>query len=134
MTSPREPDPFAVVQSPASDAVKQHNIAFCVDRNAPYILCEWHTAFECLGILGSIYTLVIHLHPDARLVHVAKDAPARLNEHSMYVNNRDVLVRNTRVPYPVENYCFLPDDVVRAAPPAHPPPPSPAPAASAGYY
>ena len=129
MTSPREPDPFAVVQSPASDAVKQHNIAFCVDRNAPYILCEWHTAFECLGILGSIYTLVIHLHPDARLVHVAKDAPARLNEHSMYVNNRDVLVRNTRVPYTVENYCFLPDDVVRAAPSAHPPPPSPAPAA-----
>lgn len=129
MAQTRQPDPFAVVQCSASDAVEQHNIAFCVEQNAPYIRCEWHTAFECLGILGTIYSLVIHIAPDARLVHVAKDAASRLDEHSMYVNNRDILVRNTRVLYAVENYCFLPDGVVRTAPSARPPPPLPAPSA-----
>lgn len=113
------PYPFAVVQSPSSNIVQQHNIAFCVQHNAPYLLCEWHSAFECLGILGSLYALVIHIHPDVRITHVSKNAHVLLNDHSMYVNNRDIMIRNTRLPYAVENYCFLPEGVVRTVDSTH---------------
>lgn len=107
---------FAVVQQPASREIKDYNIASCVDHGAPYILCEWYSAFEAIGILNDTYTLILHIHPSARLTYVAPDIAQKLRGHAMYVDNKSVVVRNTRVPYSVDSYCFLPSDLIRIAP------------------